>query len=597
MYKKLYAALKDLISSSPKNFVVLCLLLLIETVILVFSVVAILPLADFILDSELKNPSRFTVKILEIFEFFNIDVSFFLLSSIFILAICLKGLFLVLINYYVLKLKYSIIKNLADTTMNSILSARWEFFGNTNQGLLTNTFTKEIEKIGNAIGSLARSFSQVLQFLIYLLIPFILSPKLATIIFVIIIVTVIPIVKILNPISYKFGKENTQTANKMMSVFSEVLQAAKIIISYGKKDKFRKNYLSSFDNHMTATIKNQMLGFSLNSFFQPFGILIVLIVIGISLSGGIELSELAAIFYSLISSITLLNNLMGVNLVINNFLPSYEQLNDIKNKSKNYEETKGHQKFLGINKKIELININFNYSNRSLVLKKINFKLEKNKFYALVGQSGAGKSTISDLLLGLLKPTQGKILIDGQNLTQFNLDTYRQKISYVPQESILFNDNIKNNLDWVRDDIVNDKEIWDILEFASSKNFINELPDKLLTKVGDRGVKLSGGQIQRLALARAFLRKPELLILDEATSSLDSTTEKLVQKSMDQYQQNYNTTLFVIAHRLATIKKADQVFVLKKGEIIEAGTFKELNEKVDSELKKMVSNQSFLENE
>ena len=508
--------------------------------------------------------------------------------------ICLKGIFLVLINYYVLKLKYSLVRSLADDTLNSILKSKWEFFSVTNQGLLINTFTKEIQKIGDAIGQLARSFSQFAQLLIYLSIPFFLSPKIAIIIFLIIIISSIPIVKFLNPLSYKLGKENTQTANKMIGLFTEILHSAKIIISFGKRNIFRKNYLNSFDDHMFATIKNQMLGFSLNSFFQPFGILIVLIVIGISLSGETQLSELAAIFYSLISSIALLNNLMGINVVINNFLPSYEQLNEIKYKSKKFEESKGDIKFDKIRQKITFKNVEFNYLNRSTVLKNVNFVLEKNKFYALVGESGAGKSTISDLLLGLLSPSKVKILIDEKNLNQYDLNSYRGKISYVPQETILFNETIKNNLNWVRDDSVNDEEIWQILKFAHSEKFTNELPEKLNTLIGDRGVKLSGGQKQRLALARAFLRRPDLLILDEATSSLDSNTEKLIQESMQEFKKFFNTTLFVIAHRLSTIKKADLIFVIKNGEIVESGDFKSLSNLKNSELSKMILNQTFI---
>ena len=185
---------------------------------------------------------------------------------------------------------------------------------------------------------------------------------------------------------------------------------------------------------------------------------------------------------------------MGINVVINNFLPSYEQLNEIKYKSKKFEESKGDIKFDKIRQKITFKNVEFNYLNRSTVLKNVNFVLEKNKFYALVGESGAGKSTISDLLLGLLSPSKGKILIDEKNLNQYDLNSYRGKISYVPQETILFNETIKNNLNWVRDDSVKHEEIWQILKFAHSEKFTNELPEKLNTLIGDRGVKLSGGQ-------------------------------------------------------------------------------------------------------
>ena len=211
--------------------------------------------------------------------------------------------------------------------------------------------------------------------------------------------------------------------------------------------------------------------------------------------------------------------------------------------------SKGDIKFDKIRQKITFKNVEFNYLNRSTVLKNVNFVLEKNKFYALVGESGAGKSTISDLLLGLLSPSKGKILIDEKNLNQYDLNSYRGKISYVPQETILFNETIKNNLNWVRDDSVNDEEIWQILKFAHSEKFTNELPEKLNTLIGDRGVKLSGGQKQRLALARAFLRRPDLLILDEATNSLDLKSQQK-SRSVQNYHAKSVALIFLWDHHI-----------------------------------------------
>ena len=476
------------------------------------------------------------------------------------------------------------------------MQSSWEFFSQTNQGKLINTFTKEIQKIGDTIGGLARAFSQLIQLAIYLSIPFLLNPKIAIIIFLIIIIFSIPLIKLLNPISYRFGKENMETANKMFSIFSEILQAAKIIIGYGKKDFFREKYVKSFDNHMKATIKNQMLGLSLNSFFQPFGILIVVIIIGISLNLKSNLSELAAIFYSFISSVALLNNLMGLNVTVNNFLPSYEQLNDIKNQSNKFKTENGNLEFYKVNKNIEFQNIFFRYVNRDNVLKNINLKLYPNKFYALVGESGAGKSTLSDLILGLLSPTSGKILIDDKDFQKYDLISYRDKISYVPQETFLFNDSIKNNLIWVSKYDSTESDINEAINISYSKDFIDDLPNKIHTEVGDRGVKLSGGQKQRIALARAFLKKPEIIILDEATSSLDSISEKMIQKSIDEFRQKFKPIVIAVAHRLSTIKEADKIFVLKNGQIIEEGTFEDLSKNSKSQLRIMMDNQSFILN-
>ena len=170
---------------------------------------------------------------------------------------------------------------------------------------------------------------------------------------------------------------------------------------------------------------------------------------------------------------------------------------------------------------------------KKIVLKDLSFIIKKNKITALVGESGSGKSTIADLLIGIISPQSGKILIDGKNLTDYQIDTFRNKIGYVSQDIFLFNDSIKNNLKWFTSENVDDNQIWEALNLSGADKFINELPEKINTVVGERGVQLSGGQRQRLSLSRSFLKFPEILILDEATSSLDSLSENEIQNALN----------------------------------------------------------------
>ncbi|MBU1292276.1 ABC transporter ATP-binding protein/permease, partial [Patescibacteria group bacterium] len=222
---------------------------------------------------------------------------------------------------------------------------------------------------------------------------------------------------------------------------------------------------------------------------------------------------------------------------------------------------------------VEFIDINFGYQKSNKVLRDINFKVKPGQMVALVGESGVGKTTLADLISRYYIPKQGKILVDGQDIAEVNLESLRKQIAIVPQEVTLFNDTIKNNLRYGRQKAT-DEEIIEAAKVAHVHEFVQKFDKKYEQLVGERGIKLSTGQKQRVAIARAILRNPKILILDEATSSLDSVTEKLVQDALAKLVKGRTT--FVIAHRLSTIQKADLILVLEKGRIIEQGDHQEL---------------------
>ena len=220
-------------------------------------------------------------------------------------------------------------------------------------------------------------------------------------------------------------------------------------------------------------------------------------------------------------------------------------------------------------------NVHFSYPSRKdlPVLKGISFDVKAGEKVALVGYSGAGKSTIIQLLLRFYEYQSGQILVDGKPLTQFGISEIRKNIAIVPQEVMLFGGTIKENILYGKP-TASDEEVYDAAKRAHALEFINTFPEKLETIVGERGIKLSGGQRQRIAIARAILKNPKILILDEATSSLDAESEKLVQIALDDLMKDRTT--IVIAHRLATIRKVDQIYVIKEGQIYESGTHQEL---------------------
>jgi len=244
----------------------------------------------------------------------------------------------------------------------------------------------------------------------------------------------------------------------------------------------------------------------------------------------------------------------------------------------------------GFNHEIKFDGVSFSYPNSShKVLENLNFTVKKGQKVALVGPSGAGKTTILDLILRFHDTTAGKITIDGTDIKEFKITDVRNIMSLVSQDPVLFNDSIEENIRF-GDYAHNAEEVLHSAQIANAMNFIDQAPGGLQSNVGDRGSKLSGGQRQRLTIARAFYRNPDILLLDEATSALDSESERLVQQAFDNVLQN--RTSVIVAHRLSTITSSDLILVLKQGKIIEQGSHSELM-KLKGDYSQMVQLQSF----
>ena len=574
----------------PFVFIRLFLFLIIEGIAAGMSMLAIIPLADFFIDPSLLRISKVTKVVIQILHNLKITPSFWVFGLLFIILNLLKGVIEVFIKYAILKIKYSITSNLFTNALKIFFKAKWNFFSTSDNGVLLNTLNKELNTIGDTIGQIATLLAQIVQLIIFLTVPFLLNWKLTSMILFLSFIMAIPFL-FLNKLSYNLGKKNTETSNKAHGVLSEILQGAKLILGFGKQDDARYLFMKEFDNHVKVTLRSQTLTVAIPKIFQPLALVAVVISIGFAINQNNPISEVTGIMWSFIAALPIISSLVQGNISIKNFLPSYEQLNSLQSKALKLEEIEGEINFSSLVSNIKLDKVNFKYDDRDTTLCNINLLIPKGKMVAIIGESGSGKSTITDLILGLQVPNSGQIIIDDIPLSSYHQNSFRKKIGYVPQDSMLFNTTIKENLLWSFD-LVTDMDIWNALDLANASNFIKELPNGINTIVGDRGVRLSGGQRQRIALARALIRKPELLILDEATSALDTESELLIQKSIENVAKE--TTILIIAHRLSTISKADIVYVLSKGKIIEEGSFASLSFNDSSFLYQMLKNQKYL---
>lgn len=334
--------------------------------------------------------------------------------------------------------------------------------------------------------------------------------------------------------------------------------------------KFVKLLKSVFNLSWVSNLQN-----SLKTFIELIGGIVILWVGGVSVIGGEMTMGALITFYSLLAYfLDPVKNLIDLQPQMQTAVVAADRLGEILDLEAEKTE-KEHRKLApdSLAGDIEIKNLNFRYGTRQPVLLDINIRIEKGQKIAFVGESGSGKTTLSKLLLHLYQAESGDILINGNHIEDIKLECLREKIAYIPQETFLFSGSIFENLTLGMEGATMD-DIIEASKMAQAHDFINELPLRYETRLEENGANLSGGQRQRLAIARAMLKKPDILILDEATSNLDSITERALDRTIHEFSKDM-TTIF-IAHRLSTIKNCDAIYVLEKGRVIEWGTHREL---------------------
>ena len=571
-------------------------LVILNTLILIFiglldsaAVLSLTPVVDVLIHPDMLNISLITKRIIEGMGRIGIPVSIGSLLLIFFLFNLLKSFILIFSKYFILKTKYSLLRTIILGTFEDFFNARWYFFTRSKQGTLLNTFMREITVVGDAFGAMANFFAQIVQGIVFLGVPFYISWQVSSISIGCAVLLALPLT-LFGGLSYRLGRMNTLTANELGSVILESLNSAKVILGFGNQHKSLSSLSKAFDAHRRVTQSSQTLDSAVSQLFYPLGILVLAIALFSGYKLLVPLSELVVIVYAFSRIVPLLGGITAQKNILSNFFPSYEQVMGLRQEAHQLKQKSGMKKFSGLNQGVYLEGVSFAYNGGEFVLKDIRAQIPKGRMVAFVGKSGAGKSTFVDMIMGFNEPLNGRVSVDGISLQEFDIHSYRQRIGYVPQESILFNMTIRDNLLWAKENAT-EKEIKAACEIANATEFIERFPEGYDTIVGDRGVRLSGGQIQRIALARAILRNPEILILDEATSSLDTESERLIQSAIERIAKK--TTIIAVAHRLSTIVNSDYIYVLDNGRVVEEGTYSQLL-KMNGLFNQMVNSQ-FLE--
>ena len=563
---------KEIVSKYPLLFVITTALLIMQSLFAGVSILTIAPIIDLLLNSNIEQASPVTQRFAKLLKMFGLPVHLVSFVVIFFVFLTLKNMFLAFAKHFIIRIKFTVLRDLNTGTLKDFFRARWLFFTQIKQGTILNTFLREIAVVGDSLGQMGILIANGVQLIIFLAVPMYITWKCTSICLALAVVFVMPLV-LLGKLSYRLGQKVTSTGNMLGVIIQENLAAAKVIMGFGLQRRNIEHFSKSFDYYRSVTIKSETLSMATTHFYEPMGMIALIITLVIARSMEVPIAELALVIWGLRSMIPLVGEIVRNKNHILNILPRYEQVKYLREEAVRLKQKSGTKMFDCLNQTLSLQNVSFAYPGREYAIRDINLQISRGKMIALVGESGGGKSTLIDLLMGFLSPEKGNIMIDGIPLERYDIDSYRQKVGYVPQDAILFHMSVRDNLLWAKESS-SEQELWEACRLANAEEFVRQLPQGLDTIIGDRGVRLSGGQCQRLALARAVIRKPELLILDEATSALDTESERLVQQSIEQIAKT--TTVVVIAHRLSTIVNADYIYVLKEGEIVEEATYQEL---------------------
>lgn len=523
----------------------------------------------------LKNSFNYNIQQLQIEK--GPEYILLITCILFITMFFLRNIFSYLSEFYLTFSRTGVSRDFRIKLHDKILELPVSFFTNSRKGDVFARITSDVSEVeSNILNSLIDIIRSPIVIIITM--GYLLYSNFQLTVFTLV---VFPIMGTLISIIGKSLKKDTGEAQnelgKMYSFVDETLVGLKIIKIFDASPQIKKRFdevlnkirhlsLRLFKKKALASPVSELLGAITIGMIVYFGGRLAIQGKGLS---GSEFITYIALFY------TILQPLKALSSAISNLQKgevSAKRIFEILDADYHIKELKDAKEIQGFGRNVEFKNITFGYEERE-ILKNFSLSIPKGKTVALVGQSGSGKSTITNLITRFYDVNGGEILVDGENIKNIKLSSYRKLFGLVTQDNILFNDTIRNNISLGKPNAALE-EIQAAAKVANAHDFIMDLPDQYDTNIGDAGGKLSGGQKQRISIARAVLKNPPIMILDEATSALDTESERFVQDALEKMMEN--RTSLVIAHRLSTIQKADWIVVMEKGNIIEQGTHHEL---------------------
>ncbi len=519
-----------------------------------------------VIDKILANPDK-----AEAMKYISI------LPIVIIAVYAVKGIFIYMQNYLINWTGNRMILDMRDLLYRHITNLSMSFFNNQKIGTLISRITNDVNliqgAIANVLGNIIGAGFNIIGLLGML---FYLQWKFTLIAIFIFPVAVFPIIALGKKMK-KAAKGSQEKMGDITSVLNESFNGIRIVKAFGMEEYERKRFKEDLVRHFDYMMRGVRASAMSSPIMETIGAVGIAAIVYVAGRAVIQEQLTTGTFFAFIAAITGLypqvKKFNDMNNIIQQALASAERVFAILDTKPDIVDAPDAVEKKTFTDKVEFKNVEFSYIKSEQVLRGISFEMKKGEVFAVVGPSGSGKSTTADLLARFYDPSAGEITIDGINIKNIKQESLRNLIGIVTQETILFNDTIRNNIAYGKPGL-SQEDIEAAAKAANAHSFIVKQPDGYNTMIGDRGVRLSGGQRQRLAIARAILKNPPILILDEATSSLDSESEILVQQAINNLMQNRTT--FVIAHRLSTVRNANRIIVIDKGVITETGTHDEL---------------------
>ncbi|KKT82105.1 MAG: hypothetical protein A3B99_04285 [Candidatus Yanofskybacteria bacterium RIFCSPHIGHO2_02_FULL_44_12b] len=571
--KYIFVLSKDLIGPYKSGLILTILLGFLNGLAGSIGIGVVIPLFSLFSNVAVEGTDFITRNVAWSFSFLHIPLTPAFLIAFMVALFALKALTQFFSKYNTEKLVARLEEDLRKDLFEKTLKADWPSLMEQKTGYLERVLLFDISNAASLLNQVSSSILIATSFIAYAFVAFKISST----------VTLMTmgfggiLFFLFKPLFFKTRKiseEISATFKEVAHHVGENIIGAKIVKATSTEDRVISKGLHYFDKLRRARIKMSFYTYSLGQSLEPTGIAFVgLLFIFTYRTPEFNIAAFGVVVYLIQKMFSFIQSAQSQMQGFNGLIPYLESTAEYKTIAKNSVEVNRGTDDFEFNKSLEFKGIEFSYPRSGEILKNLNFSIQKGEVVGIIGPSGVGKTTVVDLLLRLLEPDGGQILLDGKNILKIDLKAWRNNIGYVPQDIFLLNDTIENNVKFY-DETVTHEEIIKAIKMASIYDFVSELPDRFQTVVGERGIELSGGQRQRIVLARALARNPKILVLDEATSSVDTESEALIQKAISGLKGR--VTILVIAHRLSTITNADKLMVLEEGRIIEEGRPEEL---------------------
>ena len=573
LLKKITRILDD---KQKKQALIILVLSIIGALLETLGVSAILPLVQVMLEPDKIFENRIVSELLFVLNIYETDSLIFFIAIFTITIYVLKNAYLCFLSWIRAKYTAKVQQEVSVKMLHSYMKRGYIFFRQTNTSTLIRAVKDSVASVQTVIQMFMKILTEVLTifciFVYILITDWILAVSMVGLVGV----CLVGILSIFKKVMTDAGRLNFKSSSEVNKWLLQLFSGIKEVLVFGRKDYFVSNYEKSFTNLQKAKIRQTVSSEVPAYLIEGTCVMGIIFTVCVRMTFVTDMAEfLPQLAVFAMAAFRLLPSVGRIAASLNSCIfsiPAVTEVYDNIEENRKYAECNKENKTtieekISFNEKVDIDNIVWRYPDGiENVLDHVNLSINKGDSIALVGPSGAGKSTLADIILGLLYPQEGGVLVDGKNIT--NNGERTSIISFVPQLVYLIDDTVRRNVAFgIKDAEISDDLVLKALEQAHMKEYILSLPKGLDTVVGERGVRFSGGQMQRLAIARALYTNPEILVLDEATSALDSETESAVMESIEALQGH--KTLIIIAHRLTTIKKCNKIYEIVNGCAVE----------------------------